>query len=115
MAFEKIKKFMSRKKQIPGDLWMKCPDCGAMIFKKEVEDRKKVCTQCEYHFTISPQERVDLLLDPGTWTELWPELQSVDALKFEGEVSYKKKLATAMKETGQKDACLTGTGKVDGK
>jgi acetyl-CoA carboxylase carboxyl transferase subunit beta len=115
MAFEKIKKFMSRKKQIPGDLWMKCPDCGAMIFKKEVEDRKKVCTQCEYHFTITPLERIDLLLDPGSWSELWPELQSVDALKFDGEVSYKKKLAAAMKETGQKDACLTGTGKVDGK
>jgi acetyl-CoA carboxylase carboxyl transferase subunit beta len=115
MAFEKIKKFMSRKKQIPGDLWMKCPDCGAMIFKKEVEDRKKVCTQCEYHFTISPAERVDLLLDPGTFTELWPELQSVDALKFDGDVSYKKKLASAQKETGQKDACLVGTGKVDGK
>ena len=115
MAFEKIKKFMSRKKQIPGDLWMKCPDCGAMIFKKEVEDRKKVCTQCEYHFTISPQERIELLVDPGTWTELWPELQSVDALKFEGDVSYKKKLAAAQKETGQKDACVTGTGKLDGK
>ena len=115
MAFEKIKKFMSRKKQIPGDLWMKCPDCGAMIFKKEVEDRKKVCTQCEYHFTISPAERVDLLLDPGTFTELWPELQSVDALKFDGDVSYKKKLASAQKETGQKDACVVGTGKVDGK
>ena len=115
MAFEKIKKFMSRKKQIPGDLWMKCPDCGAMIFKKEVEDRKKVCTQCEYHFTITPTERIDLLLDPGSWTELWPELQSVDALKFDGEVSYKKKLASAMKETGQKDACLAGTGKVEGR
>jgi acetyl-CoA carboxylase carboxyl transferase subunit beta len=114
-AFEKIKKFMSRKKQIPGDLWMKCPDCGAMIFKKEVEDRKKVCTQCEYHFTISPRERIELMIDPDSWTELWPELQSVDALKFEGDVSYKKKLASAQKETGQKDACLVGTGKVDGK
>lgn len=115
MAFEKIKKFMSRKKQIPGDLWMKCPDCGAMIFKKEVEDRKKVCTQCEYHFTITPQERIDLLLDPDSWTELWGDLQSVDALRFEGDVSYKKKLAAAQKDTGQKDACLTGTGKVEGR
>ena len=60
MAFEKIKKFISRKKEIPGDLWMKCPDCKGMIFKKEVEDRKKVCTECQYHFTITPQERLDL-------------------------------------------------------
>ena len=57
MAFEKIKKFISRKKEIPGDLWMKCPDCKGMIFKKEVEDRKKVCTECQYHFTITPSDR----------------------------------------------------------
>jgi acetyl-CoA carboxylase carboxyl transferase subunit beta len=115
MAFEKIKKFMSRKKQIPGDLWMKCPDCGGMIFKKEVEDRKKVCTECQYHFTISPQERIELMLDPGSWTEMWPGLESVDALKFDGDVSYRKKLAAAVKETGQKDACVVGTGKMDGR
>ena len=112
MAFEKIKKFISRKKEIPGDLWMKCPDCKGMIFKKEVEDRKKVCTECQYHFTITPQERLDLMVDPGTFQEMWADLASVDALKFEGEVSYKKKLAAAEKETGQKDACVVGTGKI---
>jgi acetyl-CoA carboxylase carboxyl transferase subunit beta len=112
MAFEKIKKFISRKKEIPGDLWMKCPDCKGMIFKKEVEDRKKVCTECQYHFTITPQERLDLMVDPGTFQEMWTDLSSVDALKFEGEVSYKKKLASAQKETGQKDACVVGTGKI---
>jgi acetyl-CoA carboxylase carboxyl transferase subunit beta len=112
MAFEKIKKFISRKKEIPGDLWMKCPDCKGMIFKKEVEDRRKVCPECQYHFTITPQERLDLMVDPGTFTEMWADLASVDALKFEGDVSYKKKLAAAEKETGQKDACVVGTGKV---
>jgi acetyl-CoA carboxylase carboxyl transferase subunit beta len=112
MAFEKIKKFISRKKEIPGDLWMKCPDCKGMIFKKEVEDRKKVCTECQYHFTITPTERLDLMVDTGTFQELWAGLQSVDALKFEGDVSYKKKLAAAEKETGQKDACVVGTGKI---
>jgi len=112
MAFEKIKKFISRKKQIPGDLWMKCPDCKGMLFKKEVEERKKVCTECQYHFTITPTERLDLMVDPGSFQELWADLESVDALKFEGEVSYKKKLAAAQKETGQKDACVVGTAKV---
>jgi acetyl-CoA carboxylase carboxyl transferase subunit beta len=115
MAFEKIKKLISRKKQIPGDLWAKCPDCGQMIFKKEVEDRKKVCTQCEYHFTLSPQERIELMLDAGSWSELWADLTSVDPLKFDGDISYRKKLESAQKETGQKDACLAGTGKVDGR
>jgi len=112
MAFEKIKKFISRKKEIPGDLWMKCPDCKGMIFKKEVEDRKKVCTECQYHFTITPTERLDLLVDAGTFQEMWADLTSVDALKFEGEVSYKKKFAVVQKETGQKDACVVGTGKI---
>ena len=112
MAFEKIKKFISRKKQIPGDLWMKCPDCKGMLFKKEVEERKKVCTECQYHFTITPTERLDLMVDPGTFHELWADLESVDPLKFEGEVSYKKKLAAAQKETGQKDACVVGTAKM---
>ena len=115
MAFEKIKKLISRKKEIPGDLWMKCPDCKGMIFKKEVEDRKKVCTECQYHFTITPAERLDLMVDAGTFQELWADLASVDALKFEGDVSYKKKLAAAEKETGNKDACVVGTGKIDGR
>jgi acetyl-CoA carboxylase carboxyl transferase subunit beta len=115
MAFEKIKKFISRKKEIPGDLWMKCPDCKGMIFKKEVEEKKKVCTECQYHFTITPEERLDLMVDTGSFQELWAGLESVDALKFESDVSYKKKLAAAEKETGHKDACVVGTGKVDGR
>lgn len=115
MAFEKIKKFISRKKQIPGDLWTKCPDCKGMLFKKEVEDRKKVCGECQYHFTITPKERLDLMVDEGTFQELWADLESVDVLKFEGEVSYKKKLAAAQKETGQKDACVVGTAKISGR
>lgn len=115
MAFEKIKKFISRKKQIPGDLWMKCPDCGGMIFKKVVEDRKRVCPECLYHFPLNPQERIGLMLDAGSFTELWADLEPVDALKFEGEISYRKKLESAQRETGQKDACVVGTGKIDGR
>ena len=115
MAFEKIKKFISRKKQIPGDLWMKCPDCGNMIFKKVVEDRKRVCPDCLYHFTLTPRERIDLLLDAGSFTEHWADLEPVDALRFEGEISYRKKLESAQRETGQKDACVVGTGRIDGR
>ncbi|MBI2931170.1 MAG: acetyl-CoA carboxylase carboxyltransferase subunit beta [Planctomycetes bacterium] len=115
MAFEKIKKILRRKKELPGGLWMKCPDCGNMIYKKDVENRKMVCPDCAYHFSIAPQERVDLMLDPGTWTRLWSNLAPVDALRFEGITSYRQKMAAAQKETGEKDAIWAGTGRIEGR
>jgi len=115
MAFEKIKKFISRKKDLPDGLWTKCESCQGMIYKKELEEKKLVCPQCGYHFTMSPQERIDLMLDPGSFTRMWTNLEPVDALTFEGATSYKKKLAAAQAETGEKDAVWAGTGRIEGR
>lgn len=115
MAFEKIRRLMSRKKQIPGDLWIKCPGCAGMVYRKEVEERRQVCPKCLYHFPLTPQERIDLLLDPGSFVEKWADLEPTDPLRFEGEISYRKKLEEEQKETGQKDACVAGTGRMGGR
>jgi acetyl-CoA carboxylase carboxyl transferase subunit beta len=115
MAFEKIKKFISRKKDLPGGLWMKCDSCQGMIYRKEVEEKKLVCPQCGFHFTMSPRERIDLMLDPGSFTRMWSHLEPVDALHFEGVTSYKQKLAAAQAETGEKDAVWAGTGRIEGR
>ena len=115
MAFEKIKKFISRKKDLPGGLWTKCDSCQGMIYKKELEEKKLVCPQCAYHFTLSPTERIDLMLDPDSFTRMWTNLEPCDPLGFEGVTSYKEKLATAQKETGEKDAVWAGTGRVEGR
>ena len=115
MAFEKIRRLMSRKKQIPGDLWIKCPGCDGMVYRKEVEERRRVCPKYLYHFTLTPQERIDLLLDPGSFVERWGDLEPMDPLRFEGEISYRKKLEEEWKETGQKDACVAGTGRLGGR
>lgn len=115
MAFEKIKKFLGRKKELPGGLWVKCPGCENTMVKKEVEERKMVCPQCLYHFTIPPNDRMALLLDEGSFQEMWSNLEPVDALKFEGATSYKQKIAAAQKQTGQKDACIAGTARIDGR
>ena len=113
MAFEKIKRILGRKKELPEGLWTKCPDCGSMIFKKEVEERSKVCTECGYHFTLPPVERINLLLDKDSFQPMWDNLESSDPLQFEGITSYKKKLAAAKKKTGARDACVTGTGRIE--
>ena len=115
MAFEKIKKFISRKKDLPGGLWTKCDSCQGMIYRKELEEKKLVCPQCGYHFTMSPNERIDLMLDPGSFTRMWTNLEPMDALHFEGVTSYKKKLEAAQTETGEKDAVWAGTGRVEGR
>ncbi len=116
MAFEKIRKLLGKKKQdLPGGLWTKCPECDGMVFKKELDDKKKVCPSCGFHFTLSPAERLELIIDPGTFDRMWTDLEPVDALKFEGPTNYKQKLAAAQKETGEKDAIWAGTGRLEGR
>lgn len=115
MAFEKIKRILGRKKELPGGLWTKCTECSTMVFTKELEEKRRVCPSCGFHFTLSPQERLDLLLDPGTFSRMWTDLEPVDALKFEGATSYKTKIAAAQKETGSRDAVWAGTGRIEGR
>ena len=48
----------SKKKDMPGGLWIKCDSCGSMLFRKEFEQRHRVCQSCNYHFTLPARERV---------------------------------------------------------
>lgn len=114
MAFEKLKKFLGRKKEMPGGLWIKCPSCEKTVFRKEVDEKLQVCTECGHHFALSPDERIAQLLDADTFTRRWQNLEPSDPLRFEGVTSYREKLAVAQKETGQKDAVWAGTGRIEG-
>ncbi|MHC4606999.1 MAG: acetyl-CoA carboxylase, carboxyltransferase subunit beta, partial [Planctomycetota bacterium] len=108
MAFEKIRKILSRKKALPEGLWQKCPGCTKMIYKKELEERKMVCAECGHHFTLSHQERLGQMLDADSFREMWGNLESCDPLKFEGITSYREKHEQARKRTGLNEACITG-------
>jgi acetyl-CoA carboxylase carboxyl transferase subunit beta len=83
-----------------------------MNYRKDVEQRKMVCPQCQFHLTLSVPERRDLLIDEGTWEELWPNLAPVDALQFEGVTSYQAKIDEAQARTGRLDAAVVGTGAI---
>ena len=115
MAFEKIKKLLGRKKTLPEGLWQKCRECGKMIYNKELEERKKVCTECGYHFTLTHPDRIGLMLDEGSFQEMWGDLESNDPLNFKGVTSYREKYEKARKETGLNDACITGKGRLKGR
>lgn len=103
-----------KKKDIPIGLWTKCPECDAPAYTKELNNNLNICPKCDYYFSLNSQERVDQLIDEGTFQELDTDLFSQDPLDFKGPKTYKEKIDADQKATGLRDAVLTGCGKLNG-
>jgi len=109
-----ILRALGRTKEIPGGLWTKCPSCGEVLHTIALKENLKVCTRCSHHFTLDSAERIDLLADAGSFTELDSRLEPVDTLQFEGVATYTERLSTYQSKTGMQDAVVTGTAKIEG-
>lgn len=103
-----------KKKEIPEGLWEKCRKCGEMNFTKTREENLNICPRCGCHYPLTAAQRIELLTDPGTFTELDADLESVDTLHFRGVFSYAEKLAASKAKTGLKDAVVCGYAKLAG-
>jgi len=86
-----------------------------MIYSKELEQNLYVCTECNFHSTISARKRIEITADPGTFNEHFTELKPEDRLDFVDSVPYSEKIAKAQERTGNSDACLAGLCEIDGK
>ncbi len=104
-----------KKKDMPGGLWLKCPACSEMIFKKDLEAKLKVCPKCDYHHTINALDRVTYTLDEGTANEIAQDMQAVDRLEFQDKAPYPEKLKATMAKTKRNEAMWIGTGQVLGR
>ena len=90
-------------------LWIRCPDCGKIIFKADLEANQQVCPHCGHHFRIDARTRIENLLEPGyEFVDL--DLRSTDPLEFTDLKPYKKRLAEAQKKTGLNDAIINAVG-----
>jgi acetyl-CoA carboxylase carboxyl transferase subunit beta len=103
-----------RKRDIPDGLWLKCPSCNEIIYKKELGENLGVCPKCQHHFQMTRQERIAALSEPGTFQEWDPALRSVDALGFTGVAAYTDKLESNIRKTGYLDAISTGQARLGG-
>jgi len=99
-----------RKREMPDGLWVKCPGCGEIVFKQELEKNLQLCPKCKHHFQMTRKERLEMLLEPGSFQEWDENLVSVDTLGFTGTASYVSKLAENKKKTGYNDAITIGKG-----
>ncbi len=104
-----------KKKEIPDGLWTKCEACSETLYNKTIEENLKVCPKCGYHFSLGAYERINMLIDQGTFQEYDKEMLSADPLNFKGPKTYKDKLAADQLATGLKDAVISGLGFLDNK
>lgn len=102
---------------IPEGLWMRCPveSCGEMLFRKVVEEALHVCPNCQHHFRISARERINQLSDPGSFEELFAEIEPADPLKFVDKKPYKDRLKAEQAKTGNPDAVVCGKAFIKGR
>lgn len=102
------------KTNIPEGLWRKCAKCDAVLYRPDLERNAEVCPKCDHHMRITARRRLDLFLDEGDRTELFPEMETVDRLKFKDKKRYRDRLSTAQKSTGEKDAIIAFRGQLRG-
>jgi len=103
-----------KKKIIPEGIWSKCPECDSPHYSKALKDNLNVCPKCDYHFSLTAPERVGITVDEGSFEEWDAEMLSADPLEFKGPKTYQEKLESDKKNTGLRDAVLTGCGKING-
>ena len=104
---------LRKKKDMPGGLWLKCEECGKTIYRKDLE-KDRVCPSCGFHFTLPGRERIQMVLDEGSWEERFAELTTLDRLDFKDSITYGEKIAKTVARTGQNEALLSGLGSVHG-
>ncbi|MCB6179379.1 acetyl-CoA carboxylase, carboxyltransferase subunit beta [Rhodobacter sp. Har01] len=107
----KINSLFSRR-EVPENLWTKCPECGTMLFHRELAQNLNVCSNCDHHMTISPRDRFRSLFDGGVFTEVKVPEPVVDPLGFRDQKKYPDRIKAAQKTSGTKDAMLVAEGEI---
>ena len=97
---------------IPDGLWIKCDQCGFLMYHKTLKKNLKVCPQCMHHFPTSSHDRIYQVIEPGSWQPLNSHLSSTDPLGFADQKLYSKRLKDMKLKTGLHDAVQTGLGQI---
>lgn len=102
-------------KEVPENMWVKCPDCGAMLFRKDLAANHNVCHHCHHHLRWPIHERLNHMFDDGAYERIELPKPPTDPLRFKDTKRYAERLRDAQSKTGEKDAALVVQGRIGGK
>ncbi|MGC6425016.1 MAG: acetyl-CoA carboxylase, carboxyltransferase subunit beta [Lentimonas sp.] len=103
-----------KKKDIPKDLWTKCPKTGEIIYNKVLKENLMVVPSSGYHFPLKARDRIASMLDEDSFEEMDSGVSSLDPLEFNATSSYPEKLKQNQDKTKETDTVISGTGKMGG-
>src|SRR5919202_5364257 len=112
-ALPKIKTLFGASREVPENLWHKCPSCEQMVFHRDLERALHVCPHCGHHWRIGARTRLDLTLDPG-WQRIELPKAPADPLRFRDQRRYADRLREAQAKSGQEDAVIVAHGAIEG-
>nr|YP_009416110.1 acetyl-CoA carboxylase carboxyl transferase beta [Polyspora dalglieshiana]ASM43543.1 acetyl-CoA carboxylase carboxyl transferase beta [Polyspora dalglieshiana] len=96
-------------------LWVQCENCYGLNYKKFFKSKMNICEQCGYHLKMNSSDRIELLIDPGTWDPMDEDMVSLDPIEFHSEEeSYKDRIDSYQRKTGLTEAVQTGIGQLNG-
>lgn len=107
ISFDNKNKEQATKKDAPSH-WIKCPNCSALMFFKEVENQDNVCPKCSFHMRVGAKRRIEILSDEGSFVEFDSNLKPNDPLKFVDKLSYKKRVEEGFEKTGRVSSVISG-------
>ncbi|HEX8831852.1 MAG TPA: acetyl-CoA carboxylase, carboxyltransferase subunit beta [Longimicrobium sp.] len=102
------------RRDLPGDVWEKCPSCGEILYREKLKENWQVCPNCGHHHRLSADGYVALLIDEGSFRETDRDLRSADPLQFVDLKPYRERLAQAERKNPHGEAVVTGEGELEG-
>lgn len=110
----KIRSLVSQQKEMPDNLWQKCPACEGMLFNRDLTENLNVCYHCNHHMKIAVQQRLSILFDDGKWDEIRLGKVAHDPLKFKDRKKYADRLKEAQAKAKRDDGIVVAKGTITG-
>lgn len=110
----KIQALVSSQKDVPENLWTKCPSCDGMLFHRDLEKKLNVCHHCGQHMAMSIKDRLEMLFDDSKYDTIPVDGVQADPLKFKDKKKYADRIKDYRAKTGHDDAITVAKGSIDG-